>query len=583
MDDFAPPGTDATAADVPNPAVARHYFDYANPELLNKIPLSCRTVLDVGCAQGALGAAYLQRNPNARVLGIDIDPLITAEAAKRLSEVACVDVEANPMPFAVPDGIDCIIYGDILEHLRDPWALLATHAALLAPGGTVLVCMPNIEHWSFAFTLLKGTFDYQDDGILDRTHLRWFTPRTMAAALANAGLALSDLAPRPINGDSAQQFTEALAPGLRAIGVDPAEYLNRAAPLQFIWRACKTPPARIVIDATMLAPQGGVSDVRVIEPLRAVGTDAAVLGSIIAEPDLNPALPETPRIAILHRPLLIGDAGLERIRRLLRKDYVIITEFDDHPVFMEQRGVTLNELITFTGVHAVQTSTPALAEVLREKNPEIGMFPNGIFELPPVRNFSNPEQLTLFFGALNRGEDWAPLMPGLNEVARAVGARLKFVVVHDRAFFEALDTPHKVFHPICDYASYLDLLGQAEIAFMPLADTIFNRAKSDLKYIEASACRLVSLASPVVYEDSIVENRTGLIFRNPNEMRAHLLRILAYPEASRRVADAARAYVAQNRMLAYQTADRLAWYRSLWERRDELNRALAARLPALFT
>jgi hypothetical protein len=66
------------------------------------------------------------------------------------------------------------------------------------------------------------------------------------------------------------------------------------------------------------------------------------------------------------------------------------------------------------------------------------------------------------------------------------------------------------------------------------------------------------------------------------EMRAHLLRLLAYPEASRKIADAARLYVAQHRMLAYQTAARIAWYRSLWERRDALNEALQMRVPELF-
>jgi hypothetical protein len=86
----------------------------------------------------------------------------------------------------------------------------------------------------------------------------------------------------------------------------------------------------------------------------------------------------------------------------------------------------------------------------------------------------------------------------------------------------------------------------------------------------------------VVYAGSIEDGKTGLIFRNPMEMRAHLLRLLAYPEASRKIADAARTYVAQKRMLAYQAAERLAWYRSLWERRDALNEALKARVPALF-
>ncbi|OYV35655.1 MAG: hypothetical protein B7Z81_08450, partial [Acidocella sp. 20-61-6] len=167
------------------------YPDYANPELLEKIPLNARTVLDVGCAQGALGEAYLRRNPSARVLGIDIDVESIPHAATRLTEVVCADVEADPMPFAVPDGIDCIIYGDVLEHMKDPWTLLQRHVEYLAPGGTVLVCMPNVEHWSLVLRLLQGNFDYEDMGLLDRTHLRWFTPRTMAAALSAAGLELA--------------------------------------------------------------------------------------------------------------------------------------------------------------------------------------------------------------------------------------------------------------------------------------------------------------------------------------------------------------------------------------------------------
>ena len=86
-------------------------------------------------------------------------------------------------------------------------------------------------------------------------------------------------------------------------------------------------------------------------------------------------------------------------------------------MFMRERGVDLEALLTFRAVHAVQTSTPALAEVLRPQNPELGVFPNAVFELPLTDNFRDPEQMTLFFGALNRGADWAPLMPVLNEVA----------------------------------------------------------------------------------------------------------------------------------------------------------------------
>lgn len=558
------------------------YPDYANPELLEKLPLGAATVLDTGCATGALGMSYLRRNPAARYLGIELDAADAAVAATRLTEIFTGDAEANPLPFDLPDGLDCLVYGDVLEHLTDPWALLRRQTEALRSGGTAVVCMPNVEHWSVALRLLNGSFDYQDAGILDRTHLRWFTPRTMGDALAKAGLELSDVAPRPTDTQQAHKFAQALAPGLAAIGVDPAEYFNRAGPIQFIWRARKIAPIRIFINATMLAPLGGVSDVRVVEPLRALSSDSSVLTVISAEPDIGPGLPDTPRIAILHRPLLVGASGIARMRALLAKDYMVVTEFDDHPSFMADRGLDLSQLLSFKAVHAIQTSTPNLGEALAAENPEVGVFPNAIFELPEVRNFANPEQLTLVFAALNRGEDWAPLIGALNDVSRAVGRRLKFAVAHDKDFFDALETSEKEFHPTLDYPSYLNLLGSAEIAFMPLADTLFNRAKSDLKFIEASACRTVSVASRVVYGATIKDRETGLIFSDAAELRAQLLRILAYPEAGRRIADAARAYVAAKRMLAYQVAGRTAWYRSLWERRGELNERLRERVPQLF-
>jgi SAM-dependent methyltransferase len=579
MDKLAGPTHSRPTA--PNPA--QGYPDYANPELLDRIPLTARTILDVGCAQGALGMAYLRRNPKALVLGIESDPESASCAAQRLNEVACLDVEATPMPFSVPGGIDCIVYGDVLEHLVDPWRLLRAQAEYLAPDGCVLVCMPNVEHWSFALRLLNGRFDYEPQGLLDRTHLRWFTPRSMARALADAGLEPADLTPRPADTEAAHRFAQAMAPGLRAIGVDPQEYLNRAGPLQFIWRARRAAPSRIFISATALPPLGGVSEVRVQEPIRALNSDSAILAFIQDEDEITERRQDLPHIAILHRPLLRGDSGIARIRRLLAKGYLIVTEFDDHPNFMAGRGVKLDEVLSFKGVHAIQTSTPELAEVLRAENPEIAIFPNAVFSLPEIRNFQNPERITMFFGALNRAQDWQPYLAAINEIARVVGERLSFSVVHDKAFFDALDTPHKRFTPTCDYPAYLHLLGSAEIAFMPLADTAFNRAKSDLKFIEAGAARVTALASPVVYGKMVEHGRTGMLFGDAAELRVCLLRLLAYPEQSRAMADAARHYVADQRMLAYQITERDRWYRSLWQRREELTAALLARMPALFS
>ncbi len=458
--------------------------------------------------------------------------------------------------------------------IRGP--VLRRHAEALSDDGTMLICVPNMQHWSFADRLLRGTWKYEPNGLLDETHLRWFSLETMREGLEAVGLVPHDVSPRVFDAAKAQEFASLMAPALIALGVDPAAFAQRAAPLQYVWRVLKRPRQMISIAANMLQPVGGVSHVRVVYPLQAMRSDPTVLTHFAASGEIKVPGGETPRIFVLHRPMLAGQRGAAVVRNLLSAGWVIVTEFDDHPDHFGM--LEPDDQLAFRGVHAVQTSTPALATVLRTHNPEVMVFPNAIRVLPEIRNFLDPQTQTLFFGALNRERDWAPLMPVLNEVAEKAGERLRFCVVHDQGFFDALHTPHKQFTPTCDYDTYLTLLGQCEISLMPLSDTPFNRAKSDLKFIEAGACRVAALASNIVYADSIEDGRTGLLFHNVDELRDRLLRLVAMPELARGLGDAARHYVASERMLAYQVAPRIAWYRSLWARRAELNSALHARL-----
>jgi len=287
----------------------------------------------------------------------------------------------------------------------------------------------------------------------------------------------------------------------------------------------------------------------------------------------------TPKILILHRPILVGAPGLRTIRSLLDDDWIIVTEFDDHPDFFPQlRG---DDNFVFRSVHAVQTSTDPLAEVLRERNPEVKVFPNAVRICQEPRNFAEPGRLTLFFAGLNREDDWQPFIGGLNEAARAAGNRLHFHIVHDRALFDRIASPHKKFTPLCDYDTYFQLLAGCEVSFMPLADTWFNRTKSDLKFIEAASCRVVAVASETVYAGSIVDGETGIVVRSADELRPRLLELIGERDRALRIAAAGQDWVRRRRMLAYQVADRVAWYRSLWQRRKELGAALLERTPEL--
>ncbi|MBS0639593.1 MAG: glycosyltransferase, partial [Proteobacteria bacterium] len=473
--------------------------------------------------------------------------------------------------------IDCIVYDGSLERMHDPLAVLRRHALLLAPDGMMLIKAANASHWRVAARALLNDIDSEDEALETPPPLL-FTLDRLRTALLGLGLWPCDVTLDESDDGEARAFVDAMAPSLSGLGVDPEDYAGRAIPAHYIWRVRRSAGERLVVSGSMLEPVGGVSHVRVVHPLAAVGSDPLARVAVIEQIDGAPAPDDTPRIFVLHRPALTRQQGPAILRALRASGYLIVTEFDDHPDFfhMMRHGGELS----FRGVHAVQTSTPVLANVLRQYNPEVAIFPNAMATLPPVQNYGNPDQMTLFFGALNRESCWQPLMEVINTVARMAGPRLKFQIVHDRMFFDALDTPHKSFTPTCDYETYLHLLGSSEICFMPLSDTTFNRAKSDLKFIECGACRVAAVASTVVYGDSVEHGRTGMLFRDPRQLYDVLLRLLAAPELARAMGDSARHYVETERMLAYQVAPRIAWYRSLWQRRAELTAALDARMAA---
>jgi len=552
--------------------------DVANPDLVSRIPLTAKVVLEVGCGTGALAAEYKSRNPLARYLGIEIDPASARVAATRMDEVANADVERDPLPFGT-EKFDCIIYGGVLGHLRDPWTVLRQQAQSLSETGVIVARVPNLEHWSFAERLLRGTWNYEDHGLFDRTNLRWFNFATTRQALTAAGLHPTDVSPSIPDLAEAEDFVRAMEPALATLGIDAPNYLRRAAPLHYLWRASRRPIEPIHIMSTMLTPVGGVSHVRIVDPLRAIATDPSVTTRIVAKFEPSGLLERVPRIFVFHRPLLAGDAGLEPVRKLLEAGCVVVCEFDDHPDYIPV--LQQPDIQNFRAVHAVQTSTEPLAAVLRRENPEVMVFPNGISRLVEVRNYANPGRMTLFFGGINREQEWPPFVPALNAVAAVAGERLHFHIVNDRGLFDALETPHKRFTPLCDYETYRDLLAQSEISFMPLLDGPFNRCKSDLKFLEAAVCGVTALASTVVYGNTIEDGRTGVLFRDGRDLQQGLLRLIANPDTAQAIGRAARSYVAENRMLAYQVGRRIAWYRSLWARRETLHQALLARVPEL--
>jgi 2-polyprenyl-3-methyl-5-hydroxy-6-metoxy-1,4-benzoquinol methylase len=148
------------------------------------VPAGSR-VLDVGCDTGRLGE-ILRRDKNCVVHGIERDPRAAAEAGSRLDHVDVRPVESEASLSGFTD-FDVVMFLDVLEHLYDPWSVLRGARSTLRSGGVILSVVPNIAHLSVVRRLLAGRFEYQEHGTMDKTHLRWFTRRSFAQALEEAG------------------------------------------------------------------------------------------------------------------------------------------------------------------------------------------------------------------------------------------------------------------------------------------------------------------------------------------------------------------------------------------------------------
>jgi 2-polyprenyl-3-methyl-5-hydroxy-6-metoxy-1,4-benzoquinol methylase len=164
-------------------------------DILDFVPLDAVNILDVGCSVGTVGEALKTRAPEVEVTGIEFDPAAAAEARQRLDRVIQLDLNAGDLEFDLPAAyFDCILFGDVLEHLVDPWGRLEKFKQYLRPGGVVVTSLPNIRHLDTVFNLVvRGKWPYRERGIHDRTHLRFFTLKNIEELFAGASLKITRL------------------------------------------------------------------------------------------------------------------------------------------------------------------------------------------------------------------------------------------------------------------------------------------------------------------------------------------------------------------------------------------------------
>jgi hypothetical protein len=548
------------------------------------VPLTARRILEIACGESSLARHYRRRNPAAEYVGFESVRDATPAAAAQVDRLVVGELEELDTKFAA-DGarFDLVVVPNIL--LQKQPALAHRVAKLVCDDGYIFARPPNIAHWmtyAGVRSLRPPQFQLNPAAI----PLPSLGTNSTEAALAQAGFAVRRTYPLEFSSDGDDGWPRAFSAMAQDLGVDREALLQRAAASFHAVCAQKPGSPRpagrsLRVHVAMLAPTA--MDIRTTLPATALRSDPELSVSHGEKPLYLPSLdPDAPKVLVIQRPRYDEiDGWRESLARCLHRGWVAVVEFDDHPhTAAETVGAVPTELdyLKFGYYHAVQTSTERLRDVLLPYNPEVTVFRNAVFDLPPFPQRDRGRRV--FYGAISRGD--FPI-----RVAASLAAAIRdfpdteFIVVGDPSVFKALPTRNKKYYDVLPYAKYLDMMASCEISLAPLEGRKFEYCKSDAKFLDAARGGVLTIASPIVYADVIAHGANGLIAQHEGDWAKLLSMALADPAGRRGMARRAWEYVRKERMFAGQVPDRREWYMDLWARRDELTERLVARMPGL--
>nr|WP_240189470.1 methyltransferase domain-containing protein [Nakamurella flavida] len=211
-----------------------------------------RSVLDVGCASGYLAGALVERG--CTVSGVEYDEVEAEKARPVLDRLVVADLNQVELGEQFPPAsFDVLVFGDVLEHLLDPVAVLRSSLRLLRPGGTVVISVPNVSHGSVRLALLQGRWRYTPTGLLDRTHIRFFTRRSLVEMLTDVGLQVVRL-----RGTSADALGTEVAVDAAELPADAVHWVRQqrdADTYQFVVSAALRPEGGDGADGTTVVQE----------------------------------------------------------------------------------------------------------------------------------------------------------------------------------------------------------------------------------------------------------------------------------------------------------------------------------------
>lgn len=167
---------------------AEEYFEHTRKDIAPLLPASALNALEIGCGTGSTLAWLKIVYPNLRTVGIEGNGTLRDQLKNNVDDALIADLDLGIPKLG---SFDLILALDVLEHLKDPERALGDLRKMLTPDGALIVSLPNVAHWPIGMKLaMLGRFDYEDAGVMDRTHLHFFTDSSARQMIDRAGLAV---------------------------------------------------------------------------------------------------------------------------------------------------------------------------------------------------------------------------------------------------------------------------------------------------------------------------------------------------------------------------------------------------------
>jgi GT2 family glycosyltransferase/trans-aconitate methyltransferase len=565
------------------------YVDQPRKDVVEMFDHAPRRVLEIGCASGATAKYLKTRYPQAWMAGIELSEAAVRIARDRLDVVINQKFEdADLEAYGITHGsLDTVILADVLEHIYDPWGVLVRLKPYLSADAQVIASIPNARNLWLMNELAHGRFPYSPVGLLDITHIRFFTRVEIDKLFSETGYAVQAWQRNP----TPQLAHLHLQPGMTTVETEKlllkdvsVEEFEDLKALQFVVRAqplaageqvqaAPRPTAvsqarrgrKRVVVYSLEAKYAACSQIRLLRPFATLGEAWELVWAVEDRDGVgywDAALLESADLIILHRHFPCA-LSAELVEAAFASGKPVVYETDDLltevPADHRQADLLLPLKPFIEEVarraQAVVVSTPELAMRMRRFNANVQILPNlvdyHLFHRPP------PEpgrQVNIgVVGTSARGGDFALIDEALRCICAEYGKRVRIVFVGD-APAGWKDHANAEFIPFSNdyggYAARMKGLG-LDIGLAPLVTKDFNACKSAIKWLEFSSLGMVGVFSNVpAYAGLVAQGKTGLLVDNQTDKWVRAIKLLIdQPELRLEMALAAQLQVFQEHSL----------------------------------